>query len=185
VRIHRYAESFQITDLTNAGKRGKRVRVMSLSPSYSYPGKPQDWMESMSKELPDYPSYDGIKRFISNVLVDHPGQINVSESEARGVDVNPGGTEKITLESAEGISITALPDDFVVRSTTPRGLVMNDTDLDTWSVDLTLYYQVSKKDAAVFYNWLKANRAEAARMTIADFRKLWHQLGVQYDYHSP
>lgn len=186
VRIHRYNDSFQVTDLTNAGKRGKRVRVMSLSPSYSYPGKPEDWMEGMSRALPEFPSYDAVKAFIKDVLHDHPGEINLSESEKRGVDVNPGGTEKIHFATSLGIEVTALPDEFIVKSTVPLRQKRPDepaNDRPGETFQDTLYYEAGKKDAAVFYNWLKANRAEAERMTLADFRKLWSTLGVRYDYH--
>lgn len=186
VRIHRYAESFHVTDLTNAGKRGKKVRVMSLSPSYSFPGKPEEWMERMSKSLLDYRSYDRIKAFIEDILHDYPGEINLHESEKRGVDVNPGGTEKIELENQFGLRVTALPDSFLLRSTVlirpkrPQDPA-NDSPGDVFQD--TLYYGVSKKDAAVFYNWLKANRSEFAKMSIMDLRKLWDSLGVRYDYH--
>ena len=186
VRVHRYNDSFQVTDLTNAGKRGKRVRVMSLSPSYSYRNKPEVWMESMGKTLPDYPSYDAIKSLIKDLLHDFPGEINLTESEKRGVDVNPGGTEKIHFTTPTGITVTALPDEFHLKSTVPLrskrpGEPANDRPGEMFQD--TLYYGAGKKDAAIFYNWLKANRAEAERMTLEDFRKLWSTIGVRYDYH--
>ena len=186
VRVHRYRGSFQVTDLTNAGKRGKQVMVMSLSPSFTFPGKPEDWMESMSKALSDYPSYDRIKAFIKDILHDYPGEINVYEKPVRGVDVNPGGTEKINIKTPHGVEITALPSDFLVRSTVAlreKRPWEPANDVPGQSFQDTLYAEVSKKDAAVFYNWLKANRSEAQRMSIEDLRKLWGDLGVRYDYH--
>jgi hypothetical protein len=185
-RIHRYRDHFKVTDLTNAGKRGKRVRVMNLSPSDSYSGKPEDWMESMGRALPEFPSYDGIKRFIKDVLVDSPGEITLNEFEERGVDVNPGGTVKIEMVTSEGVEITALPDDFTVRSSfmihgKSPSAPANDTGREMWQD--TLYHPAGKKDAQVFYNWLSANEAEAKRMGIKELRKLWGDLGVRYDFH--
>lgn len=183
-RIHRYADHFQVTDLTNAGKRGKKVRVMNLSPTYQYQGKPGDWMDRMSKVLPDYPSYDKIRALIADLLHDFPGEIDMREYEVRGVDVNPGGTEKIELANANGIRVTALPDNFTLVSSWKlnKDAPANDSGA-VENVQDTLYYPASKKDAKVFYNWLKANRPEAQKMTIDDFRKLWQSIGVKYDYH--
>jgi hypothetical protein len=183
VRVHRYADHFKVTDLTFAGKRGKKVRVMNLSPTYQYKGKPADWMERMSTVLPDYPGYDKIRGLISDLLHDFPGEINMQEFEVRGVDVNPGGTEKIELANANGIRLTALPDNFTLVSSWKLGDgAANDSDEPSNQQD-TLYYPVGKRDAMVFYNWLKANRLEAQKMTIEDFRKLWQGIGVKYDHH--
>lgn len=160
---------------------------MSLAPTYEYKGKPAEWMDRMSKALPDYPSYDKIKSFISDVLKDFPGEISLRETEVRGVDVNPGGTEKIEFSTANGIRLKALPDDFSLISTwklTDRenpNQPANDAGEGEKFQD-TMYYPASKKDAKVFYNWLKANQPEAKKMTLDDFRKLWQSIGVKYDY---
>lgn len=185
VRVHRFADHFKVTDLTHAGKRGKKVRIMTLSPSYQYRQPPAVWLESMSKALSDYPSYDRIKSFIGDILHDAPGEINLNESEVRGVDVNPGGTEKIELKG-QGVEITALPDSFLVKATAllraknPNGPA-NDSGSEL--TQDTLYGPAGKRDAMVFYNWLKANKGEASRMDIQGLQKLWHDLGIRYDGH--
>jgi hypothetical protein len=189
VRIHRYADHFQVTDLTFAGKRGKKVRLMNISPTYAYKGDKSGWMDRVGDAMSDYRSYDQVKGFIKDMLADFPGEISINEYETRGVDVNPGGSERISIKTPNGIEINALPDNF--------GLVFsydipdpedpdrpaNDSAGKSYRGQDTLYYPKSKKDAAVFYNWLKANRAEVQKMTIQDFRKLWDTLGVRFDYH--
>ena len=47
----------------------------------------------------------------------------------------------------------------------------------------TNYYPAAKKDAQVFYGWLAANEAEAKRLDLEGYRKLWRDLDVRYDYH--
>ncbi len=180
VRVHRYRDHFKVTDLTNAGKRGKRVRVMTIAPTYYYKGDHDEWMERMGKAIPEYNSYDKIKGFIKDVLVDAPNEIQIDESEVRGVDVNPGGTTKITLTTGTGLEITSEPMDFMVRS---RVMMPGPTGKPSFAQD-TLYWPSNKKrDSPIFYNWLKANMAQANRMTITDFRKLWDDLKIPYDYH--
>lgn len=190
LRIHRYRDHFLITDLTNAGKRGKKVRQMTVAPTYAYKGDHDAWLERMSKNMLDYPSYDGIKAFLGDILVDFPGEIRINETEVRGVDVNPGGTTKIEFDILDrewSLSVTAAPDDFTVvqryrlRQQTRPGDPANDSD-GTMFQD-TRYYPKNKAGAKVFYNWLQANLTAAKGMAIQDFQKLWRELKVPYDSH--
>lgn len=180
-RIHRYRDHFRVTDLENAGKRGKKVREMTLAPTYAYKGNPDDWMESMSKALPDYHSYDQIKAFIKDVLHDHPGEIRIDETFTRGVDVNPGGTTKIRLTTSQGLEITADPLDFMVKTHVP---LTHPKSGEPIGFQDTLYSPSNaRRDSKVFYNWLTANLVKAEHMTIEDFRKLWDDLKIPYTYH--
>jgi len=186
VRIHRYRDSFKVTDLTDAGKRGKRVRILSVSPSHSYEGRIEDWMRSMSVVLEDYTAYNNIVGFFRDVLVDFPGEIDMHENVVRGIDVNPGGTVRYDFTTQRGVEVLALPDKFslkgsrVIRPNRP-GQPANDTGKEYYQD--TLYWSVSKRDAQVFYNWLGANQDAAKRMGIHEFQDIWRQLEVQYDSH--
>lgn len=186
VRIHRYRDLYQVTDLTDAGKRGKRVRSLSVSPSYSYNGKREDWMRGMAVALEDYTEYDRIVGFFRDVLVDFPGEINMHESIVRGIDVNPGGTVRYDFTTQQGVKVSALPDEFSLKDTVfiqpaRHSQAANDTARGFYQD--TLYWSRSKRDAQVFYNWLGANLDDAKRMGIHEFQDLWHQLGVRYDSH--
>lgn len=191
VRVHRYRDHFLVTDLVNAGKRGKKVRQMTIAPTYRFKGNHDDWLERMSKNLLDYSSYDGMKALINDILHDYPGEIRLNETEVRGVDVNPAGSQKIEFGAATGpdkaIEVWAEPDDFSVtdrwklnrpaRSDAP----MNDSGGETYHD--TRYTPNSKTDAKVFYNWLRANLDEAKRMDIEGFKNLWRELKIRYDSH--
>lgn len=179
-RIHRYRDHFRVTDLENAGKRGKKVREMVIEPTVYYKGSHDEWMDRMSGALPEYHTYDAIKAFIKDILVDAPHEIRIDESVVRGVDVSPGGTTKITLQTNTGIEITADPLDFMLNS---RVMMPGPTGKPSFALD-TLYWPTNKRrDSKVFYNWLKANLAEANRMSITDFRKLFDELKIPYDSH--
>lgn len=169
VRIHRYRDHYRVTDLTNAGKRGKKVRVMTLSPSYSYQGKPDQWMDSMSKALGDYRTYDQVKSFIADLLADFPGEINVDESQERGVDVTPAGFQPLRIEG-RGVVVEVGYKNFSVRN------VADQFNLPTCIPAI----QGGLKSIPVFYRWVKDNEAAIKRMTFPEVVKEMGRLGVKF-----
>lgn len=174
IRIHRWRDMYTITELTNAGKRGKQVREMVIDPRVQ---DTQEWMERMSEALPHYDTYDQVLAFFKDLAKDYPGQIKITEGVKRGVDVNPGGTVKINLKTDTGLDIRAEPMDFSVTKTDVFEGRTGPFNQDT------RYWPRDKKGAAVFYNWLKANLSQANHMTIQDFQKLWDELKIPYTYH--
>lgn len=180
VRIHRYSDVFKVWDLTNAGKRGKKVETLSLSPSFKYKGDRAQWMENMSKALAECGSFMDVHRLLADLDKDYPGEIDVSKGSERGVDVNPGGTTKLTLKTNTGIEITADPLEFILKTHVP--LTHHTTGEPIGHQD-TLYWPENRAGATVFYNWLKANLATANKMDIQAFRQLWSELNIKYTYH--
>jgi len=182
-RVHRFADFFKIWDLTNAGKRGKKVRVMSVSPTHRYPGNKEEWLENMSKVLMDYKTYDKMLSLFKDLLVDFPGEIEINQNELRGIDVTPAGAPtKISITSPT-LRIEAELTDFTVISTVEfEGRKNEDGQVNKFKQD-TAYHSRDKKTAPLFYNWLKANLSVAAKMDISQMQKIWNELGVKYDYH--
>jgi hypothetical protein len=179
VRIHRFADHFRVTDLTNAGKRGKRCAVATLAPTFAYPGDHAAWLENMSKVLVTLSSYDDVRRLVSDVLVDFPGELRFDTREERGVDVAPAGSQTITVKAANGLEIKASERDFSVSSS----VVFSKTHTQT-----TLYYPAGTKTQALagagaFFSWLRANLSKVETMTIGNLRSQWDALGVRYDFH--
>jgi len=178
VRIHRYRGSFRITDLTNAGKRGKKVRELAVG--YRLLSDDDPKYDNLAKLLPHAGSYDEILRLFKDLKSDDEGKdIWFQEVTLRGIDVNPGGTTKIHLTTNQGLEITAEPQEFLVKRTVEH---KSPSGGSGFKQD-TLYYSKSKKDAAPFYNWLKANLSEANKMGILELSALWDDLGVRYDFH--
>ncbi len=194
VRIHRFADSFRVTDMTNAGKRGQVVREAMISRHTHDRDVAAAWMDSMAKGIVLYGSYDRVLALISDILVDAPGEIDVSERSLRGVDVVPAGNLPLVVATAWG-RITAELDSFLVRRCQrvehPRGLVMaaNDDGTDHSHTTSALYYEcgrtptAAKKSAAVFYAWVRDNRAAAELLSFDELRATWRELGVHADFH--
>lgn len=182
IRVHRYSNSLKIWDLTNAGRRGKKVRVMTLMTTYAYKGDEDKWMQNMSYEALDYGDYDQFRNFVRDLMVDYPDDINMEERQERGIDVMPADIKEIELKWSVGddkLQLKASPLEFRVTSS----VMHNRGDDRPGFYQDTLYYNVKKADAAAFYGWLKGNESKVKKMTIMELRDQWRRLGVKYDYH--
>lgn len=186
IRIHQYADHFSVWDLTNAGKRGKTVKVLKISPNIAF-SKVEGWMDRMDKAIQDLDGYDAIKGFFEDLLQDFPGEILIREEIQRGVDVLPGKIKRIDLNWSDGdrteFRLTALPNEFtLVQSVEFAGKKKDDAANDTNSTfrQDTGYFNSSKKDAQVFYNWALANESSIKSMSMQDFHKLWSDLKIRY-----
>lgn len=178
VRMHRYRDHFRITDLTNAGKRGKKCQVLTFAPSAYYKGDEQEWMENMSKFLPEHRSFAEVKKFVKDLMDQYPNEIKVSDWEERAIDVDPVGA-KITLKTDTGMDIKAETKEFLISSSVP----LINKDGKQFGKQDTLYYSRDKKSAGVFFVWLQSNLSKINKMSISDLRNIWDELDVKYDFH--
>jgi hypothetical protein len=181
IRIHRYSDHLQVTDLTNAGKRGKRVQQMNFSCNY----RPER-LDEISESLLRLNNYSQVETYAQEVKADQkevlgrPEEVRISENALRGVDVEPAG-EVFNFKNPHDLDIQVSPYDFMVNHHAPLRLKEGQK---TPIYQDTLYTPDNKKDAVVFYAWVKdGNRFKLNGMTIADLRKLWDSLGVNYDSH--
>jgi len=178
VRIQRWRDHFRVWDLTNAGKRGKSVEGFVLSTTHYYKGDAAAWMDNMGKVLPEQGDYNAIVRLIKDVQHDYPNEIEMSEFKEKGINVLPASSAPIQLETDTGIRIKADPLDFsVVNSVKHMGPKGNSFNQDT------LFSPRNKKDALLFYTWLKTNLSKVNKMDMNTLRDTWSSEGVQYDYH--
>jgi hypothetical protein len=88
LRIHRYADHFELTDLTNAGIRGRKVRRVTVGRGYDDP--PRSW-DGYIRAFLDMGSLSKIERFLKEMEHDYPGSISVRTIELRAIDVLPKG----------------------------------------------------------------------------------------------
>lgn len=204
LRVHRYRDSIQVTDLTFAGKRGKKCGQFWIQPDYRFPGDVDVWFDTVSKELVKFADqtggYQKSLSFAKGLLENHPDDLKLSENDLKGVDVEPFG-EKIEGRNPQSGFLDGYyaqyrisPTNFSVqlswqlRKHTPEGSVRkdvaNDNDTQFVPVQTTGYYPVKKADAVLFYRWALENKAKLGKLlTEADFSKVWKELGVRYDYH--
>lgn len=184
IRIHRYRDQIRVTDLTDAGKRGKKVRELIIGLTYSYDGDEQAWMDTQTHEFLVYARssdpYMKIKSYIKDLMVDYPDDITLTEDTLRGIDVEPYGEIfefKIPLDKGS-VTVKSSPTDFSVKHTAemsgPRG--------NTFNHD-TRYHPYTKRDAVAFYGWVKDNASKLkALKNINDLRDIWKKNDIKYDY---
>lgn len=177
LKIHRYSDNLQITDMANAGKRGKKVRQLYVGTGY-LPDAENDKILKDAVTQIIHMSYDNAKLHLEKM----PG-LRVEEKELRGVDVEPMGTT-INLEkkfpNGGEVRIQASPHSFQVVDSQPinsPGKPAHGFHQDT------SYWPSKKQDAIIFYGWLKENTSKAGNMTMSELREVWHHLGVRYDSH--
>lgn len=181
IRIHRYSEMFQITDLTNAGKRGKKVKIMNVTLGYGskVPYKEHEtWFDGLGKALVNQTSFDGVRNYLTHVKEEEP-YLDWSIREVRGIDIEPTGA-KISLKTNTGLEIESAPNDFRVLH---RWALTHPKTGKPNGFQDTNYYSRSKESAAVFFTWLKSNLSKVNTMEIGDLRNLWNDLDIKYDSH--
>ena len=117
LKIHRYMESLELHDLTNAGKRGKKVRRAHVTVKTMPGGAPQrkELLNELSVLFLDR-SYDDALAAVRN----HPLIYQVDTDEKRGIDVEPAATTIHLVQAVRPdgswLEITSSPYDFRVMS---------------------------------------------------------------------
>lgn len=181
LKIHRFSDSVRITDLTNAGKRGKVCKELTIIAGYLQ-GDLADKVLKQAVSTIMHSDYAQAKAKLEALAEEHPGLFTLSERTLKGVDVEPVGSP-VNLEKKfpDGtiVTIEATPHEFMVKNST----VIGGDKASAGHRQDTLYWQRSKKDGAVFYAWAKANLSKLASMTILDLMKVWGDLGVKFDQH--
>jgi hypothetical protein len=171
-----------ITDLTNAGKRGKKVRELLVSARGL---TMDDLFAQIAQRVAQSASemtYDEVKAYLARVRQEYGPLFEVSEKERRGVDVEPMATTiSLSKQFPDGtiLRIKASPFKFYVNSS----VVIGGRDGKGGHRQDTLYSARRKSDGERFYAWLNENLPRAADMTLDELVEVWRQLGVEYDYH--
>lgn len=178
VRIHRFRDMFRVTDLTNAGKRGKKVRTLAIDLGYgSTVGDREAWFDELSEGLIRQTTYEGVVRYLNHMKEGEP-YLNWSISEQRGIDVEPTGS-KLTLKTNAGLVIESSASEFNVLNKQP---LTHPQTGDPIGFQDTNYYNRGKDSANVFFTWLQSNLSQVNSLDMNDLRRVWDQLDVKYDY---
>jgi DNA repair protein RadC len=184
LKLHHYSGSLQITDLTNAGKRGKKVAQLTLLPKTHHDSKAAEIISPLADAIvAANMTYPQAVAFLES---QGKGVYRLDEQDLRGIDVEPPSTTidlQNRLPDGAMLNISASPYDFHIRSSVPLGGraapgMMQDT----------LYYPAgskaqAKQSAERFYEWLRGHVSEAAKLGMQELRQVWDSIGVKYDYH--
>jgi hypothetical protein len=168
-RIHRYRPSIKITELVNAGKRGKKVQQIDLYDlDYVQGGFPT---ESVAAELVMLAkrgaSFDRMLQAAKEAK-ELGAQLQISTE--RGVDVRPGGFEEITVKG-KGVLVEVGYKSFSVQD------IADQNNLSTCIPAI----KGGKKSIPAFYRWVKDNQAKIRGMKFHEVVKAMDENGI--DYH--
>lgn len=169
-RIHRFADSIKVTDLTNAGKRGKKVQILSVV-AKRYRGEGMAGMESLAMEFVMHAkrgaSYARMKQVADEAA--EAGIADLYEESERGVDVAPGNFGPISIHGKH-VYVEVGWKDFTVRDK------VDQHNLPTCIPAI----KGGLKAIPVFYRWVDENRAAIENMTFREITKAMGQLGISY-----
>jgi len=179
IRVHRWNSSVKVWDLENAGKRGKRVNVISIydldiverSGGQGASGDIEDLIDDIIRAR----SYaqarktilDGVEKINSRSLQ----SIGVDEKQERGVDVAPAGFGPIEV-NGEYVYVNAEWDSFTVRDKEDQN------NLPTCIPAI----KGGKSDIKVFYRWVQDNKQKILRARFNEVTNSMSNAGIRYHY---
>jgi hypothetical protein len=185
LRMQRFRPSLRVTDLTNAGKRGKTCPQFALfNLDYGVQDAKQiAAVEATLKAIVKAPTYAKAVALAREVAAKDSRRgmafASLEEHPLRGVDVLPvaggkGATIKIETTT---FSLEASVTDFTVTEKPRPG-----TDGQDTTMIIPPSYGAKKTAIKAFYGWVQANQADIKRMT---FRALNQAMGdAKLAYHG-
>lgn len=183
VRVHRWADFLEVTDLTNAGKKGKTCDRFRTNPVHPFSGDKAEWFDRISGEFLEYSTksdpYRSMISFIKDLIVDFPKEIRLDEEKVKSYNVEPFGPRfDIDIPLEDGKS------SIRVNATPYSAFVVNHHWMSRGFYQDTSYHADKRKDAVLFYGWMKENSNKVTKFkSMDDFKKVWDSLGANFDYH--
>ena len=185
VRIWHGREVIKVTDLKNAGKRGKTCSELTLQLTYNFKGDRLAWFDEVADAMLNHASrgYEGVSGYARFLQSESPADVAIDVRSLKSINVEPyGEIFEFTIKQPNGggIEVKSSPIEFRV---TNRHWFEGPPGKPGFFQD-TSYWPRKKKDAMTFYAWMKENHQRARRfMNLDMFRKLWGDLGISYDSH--
>jgi hypothetical protein len=188
VRIWHGREVIKVTDLTNAGKRGKTCAEMTVTLTYNFKGDSLAWFDETADNMLNHAGrgYEGVRGYAAYLQHASPSDVAVDIHALKSINVEPYGEIfefKIKQPNGGSIEVKSSPIDFRV---TDRHYMQNPTSPPGKGgfFQDTSYWPRKKKDAMAFYAWMKENHGRARLFMNMDvIRKTWADLGIAYDSH--
>lgn len=169
LRIHRYRDHLVLWDITNAGKRGKKVPRVSVSPAFSRGlagAEGEALLDRVGKLLT---SYECFERAVATLkaLNQDAECLRFDYQEERGVDVKPTHFPTIEIRTAK-LRITADFRTFSIEDLT-----------DKFNEPTAIPDGDGQKAVAKFYLWVRDNRATVESFTFREILNSMRQLGIR------
>lgn len=166
MHLHRYRDQLQVTDLTFAGKRGKKVERFSILDL----DRDHGWGADVTEKIEKASSYKAALALAKKMLEDYEGsaRLSIHEYTLRGIDVAPGHLHPITV-NGDHVYIKATPIDFIIRDNADQN------NLPT-CIPAT---RGGKKSIPAFYRWLLEHGTRIEKMTFQEIMKELSDAGIE------
>ena len=169
-RVHRYMNSIKVTDLTNAGKRGKKVTELSL---YEKVTTRQIPWESIALEIVMHArrkvSLEKMKKVLEEQVEVFGTYVALETHARRGIDTMPGGFIPVKIEGK-----------YVDIEATPRTFSINDK-VDKNNLPACIpAISGGLKSIPVFFRWVQDNEARVKDMKFNDILADMRKEGIEY-----
>lgn len=176
IRVKSWRSAIQVTDLENAGKRGKSVRQFSLynidyirdrQPTFSY-------VYNFYLTLPK-PTYDQALEWAKAISKDAQSRnigVEIQEKTLRGVDVAPSGFEPISI-AEKHFNLSVDNKEFVIHD-------LDDPRNEPTAISLDRH---GKRNVKKLYDWALKNKTKLAGKTFNDVTRMLREAGINYHYY--
>lgn len=172
VRIHRFRPSIKVWDLTNAGKRGKKVRVLGIVVGHAMAfDNEEEAIGRLAGLIEMQQDYDSILGTIKDYLKDYPKDFTMHESEERGVDVMPAGFKPIEI-NGDKVEVKVTLREFTVTNLEDQANLPKCVPTINGGL----------KEIPSFYRWVQDNTSKVRSMSYQEVQKAMKTLGL--DYHE-
>lgn len=147
-----------VTDLTNAGKRGKTVDSFSLSiKKRENFNSLLEYVDRIDSQTTYVDALEEVPLFLE--------ELSFNENTKRGVDVIPGGVKPIKVQNAK-----------MYLQSDPKGFQMRDlTDVNEASA-----YEASRTDASKAYKFFQQNIADLQNMSFKSVLMAMNKNRINY-----
>jgi len=166
-RIHRYADSIKVTELANAGKRGKTVGIVTV---YNFRSRLNP-MESNALEFVMWANRGADMAKMIDIANEQSKLFNatVEVQYVKGIEVTPAGFKTIKIHT-ERLYLEASYSDFTIRDVTDHHNVP------------TAIPAISggKKSIPALYRWVQANEAAIKGMRFYELLEAIRAEGIKY-----
>jgi len=163
LRIHRYRPTVEVTDLTNAGKRGKKVSIISFESDWE--DRDENRIEDLIEALVKLKDFSAAEKLIKGA------NVKFFEHQMRGVDIKPKGFKRIEIHTKE-LYIKADYNSFTIKD-------MTDMHNEPTCIPAM---KGPKTSVNQFYRWITDNQSYSQSMTYHEVLNELRKMGI--DYHE-
>jgi len=178
LRLHRFRPSLRVTDLANAGKRGKSCPQFALYDlDYAFQdAKAAAAVSAALKAIAKAPTYAKAVAIAKDAAAPKgKGGVGFQEHMLRGIDVEPAA-------GASGAKIVIKAPTFDLEASS-TGFSVSDTQMDGTNI-IPPVGGAKKTAIKAFYAWVQAHQGEIEKMDYRHLRSVLTKAGLAFHQYS-